>query len=112
MHLIAHQQHFHILFVLPRFLLEHLPAKLDCLFAFLLRQPMTNLVSGAGSLDEGEPIAAWLVAGLRNNFDDVTIAKLRAEGCHAAVYLRADATVADLRMNGVSEVDRSCISRQ
>src|SRR5205823_4499034 len=98
--------------VLAGFLFEHLASKLDRFFAFLFGQPMTNLVSGARRLDERKPVAAWLVSGLRDDLNDVAVAKLRTERRHAAVDFRADATVTHFGVNGVCKIDRRRITRQ
>src|SRR5262249_49537744 len=52
------------------------------------------------------------MAGLSDDFDDVAISKLRPQRRHSSVDLRADATVADLSVNSVGEIDRSGVSRQ
>src|SRR5262249_15162942 len=70
------------------------------------------LVSRARSLDERQPVAAWPVARLRDDLDDVSITQLRSQRGHAPVDFRADATVPDLGVNGVSKVDRSSVAWQ
>ena len=72
---------------------------------------MLDLVAGARTLDEGEPVAARLVIFLRDDFDDVAGAQLGAQRHHAAVDLGAHAGVAHLGVNGVGKIDRRAVGR-
>src|SRR5207253_4746569 len=59
-----------------------------------------------------EPVAARLVSGLGDDFNDVAGMELVAEGDHASIDLGAGATVANLGVNRVGEVDRCGLARQ
>src|SRR5262249_14223261 len=73
-------------------------------------KPVLDLVAGTRAFDEGEPVAAGLVVLLRDDFDDIAGPELGAQGNHAPIYLGADTCVADLGVNGVSEVDWGAVS--
>src|SRR5208283_1719216 len=75
-------------------------------------QPVLDFVASARGLDDGEPVAAGLVSRLGDDFDDVPGMEFVAEGNHAAVDLGAGATVSDLSVNGVGEVDGRGFARQ
>ena len=93
------------------FALQQLAADLDGAMALVLIEPVLDLVAGAGALDEREPVAAGFVVLLGDDFDDVAGAQLGAERNHAAIDLGADAGVADLGVDGVSEVDGRAVGR-
>ena len=101
-----------VLLILSGLLFEHFAAELDGLLTFLLVEPVSNLVSGAGGFDEGQPIPAWFMARLRNNFDDVAICQLGLQRQHPGIDLRSYTGVTDLGVNGVGEVDGSGVARQ
>ena len=71
-----------------------------------------DLVAGVRGDDEVQPVAARLVAGLRDDFDDVAVFEAGAERHHLAVDARADALVADVGVNRVGEVDRRRAARK
>ena len=75
-------------------------------------EPMLDLVAGAGGLDDAEPVAAGLVSGLGDDFDDVAGVEPVAQRDHASVDLGSGAVVADFGVNGVGEVDRGGLARQ
>src|ERR1019366_1011366 len=75
-------------------------------------EPVLDFVAGAGGLDDGEPVAAGLVSGLGDDFDDVAGMELVAQGDHASVDLGAGATVTDFGVDGVGEVDGRGLARQ
>ena len=92
-----------------RFALKQLAADLDGAAALVFVEPVLDLVAGARTFDEGEPVAAGLVVLLRDDFDDVAGAQLGAQRHHAAVNLGADAGVANFSVNGVGEVDGGAV---
>src|ERR1019366_5331839 len=98
--------------VLARLFFDQLASDFNGALALVDFEPVLGRVGVAGKLDEGEPVAAGLVSGLGDDFDDVAGMKLVAEGNHASVDLGAGATVANLGVNGIGEVDGRGFARQ
>ena len=98
--------------VLARFFFDQLAADFDGALALVNVEPVLDLVARARRLDQAEPVAAGLVAGLREDLDDVAGMQLVAQRHHASVDLGADAGVADFGVNRVSEVDGRGVARQ
>src|SRR5262249_8135327 len=73
---------------------------------------MTDLVTRARCLYKREPVAAWLVSRLRDDFNDVAILEFRLQRHHTAVDLRADAGVSDLAVNRIGKIDGCGLARQ
>src|SRR5688572_31460874 len=96
----------------PRLLVEQPPAQLDAPNTLLSLQDVPDLAAGARRDDETEPVAARLVAGLRDDLDDVAVLQARAERNHPPVDAGADALIADVGVNGVGEIDGGCSARQ
>ena len=67
---------------------------------------MLDLVPRVRGDDEVQPVAARLVAGRRDDLDDVAVLEPRAERHHLAVDARAHALPADVGMNRIREIDR------
>src|SRR5438046_2966979 len=86
--------------------LEELSAQLDRARALLDLEPLVDLRPGARGLDDLEPVAARMLARRRDDLDDVPLAERVAQRHELAVHLRADAVLADLRVDRVGEVDR------
>jgi hypothetical protein len=93
--------------VFARFLLHELAADLDGALALMDVEPVLDLLAGARGLGELQPVAAGIVSRLGKDFDDVAGAQLVTQCDDASVHLGAHAGVADLGVNGVSEVDRA-----
>src|SRR5215211_1611819 len=73
-------------------------------------KPLADLLAGVRGLDKAkvliEPVtrgAARLLAG--DDLDDVTVVKGLIEGDEAAIYLRADAFVAEVRVHAVGKIE-------
>ena len=98
--------------VLARFFFDHLAANLDGALALVHVEPVLDFVARARGLDQAEPVAAGLVAGLGEDFDDVAGVQLVAQRNHASVDFRADAGVTDFGVNGIGEIDRRGIARK
>src|SRR5205814_9762303 len=78
------------------------------LLTALLLEPDPYLLRRSGRLYEGQPIPARSVGTFGGqDLEDVAVLQLIVEGHHAAVRLGADATVPDLGVDPVGEVDRS-----
>ncbi len=92
--------------VLAGFLFDQLAADFDGALALVDLQPVLDLLAGAPRLDEAQPVAAGMMSGLGEDFDDVAGVELVIQRHDAAVDLRAHAGVAHLRVNGVGEVHR------
>ena len=71
-----------------------------------------DLVARARGLDEGQPVLARLVAGLRHDLDDVAVAQRGAQRHDAAVHLGAHAGAAHVGVDGVGEIDGGGVARQ
>src|SRR5258708_9785763 len=98
--------------IFARFFLDQLAADFDGPLALMNVEPVLDLVARAGRPDNAKPVAAGLVPGLSEDFNDVAGVQLVAQRYHASVDFGAHAGVADFGMNGVSEIDWSGIARQ
>ena len=98
--------------VFARLALQQLAPDFDGAAAMVFVEPVLDLVAGAGTFDECQPVAAWLVVLLGDNFNDVASAQLGAQRNHAPVDLGADAGVAYLGVNGVSKIDGRAVARE
>src|SRR5579871_824644 len=96
--------------IFTSFFLDELAADFNGALALVNVEPVLDLVAGAGRLDQAQPVAAGLVSGLGEDFNDVAGMKLVAKRHHAAVDLGADASMADFGVNGVGEVDGSRVA--
>ena len=86
---------------------EEVVALGDVLLAALALEPLADALLGRGALDEIQPVPAGPVRTLRGeDLDDLAVLQRVFEGHHAAVDLRADASVTDLGVDAVGEVDR------
>src|SRR5450432_581804 len=75
-------------------------------------EPVPDFLPGAGGFNKAEPVAAGLVGRLQNDFNDIAGVQLVTDGHHAAVDAGAHATVPDIRMDGISEINWGGIARQ
>ncbi len=98
--------------VFARFFFDQLFSDFNGALALVNIEPVLDLVAGTRGLDDGEPVAAGLVSGLGDDFDDVAGTEFVAEGNHASVDLRAGAIVSDFGVNGISEVYGRGLARQ
>src|SRR5208337_4504695 len=98
--------------VFAHFFFDQLASDFNGALALVDIEPVLDLVAGARGLDDGEPVAAGLVSGLGDDFDDVAGMQLVAQGNHSSVDLGAGATVANLGVNRVGEVDGRGLARQ
>src|SRR5215469_6721963 len=73
---------------------------------------MLDLVTSTRRFRVAQPVAAGMMSGLSNDFDDVAIAQLGAKRHDASVDLRAGAGVSDFGVDGIGEVDGTRIARQ
>ena len=89
----------------PRFLLEQPLAELDAARALFRLHEMLDLVPRPRRDDEVQPVAARLVAAVRDDLDDVAVAQARAQRHHLPVDARADALMSDVGVNRVREID-------
>ena len=80
-------------------------AVVDVGLALLLGDVAADAGAGLAGDDEAFPGRAWGAAAGGHDFDLVAVLQLVAERHEAAVDLGADATVADLAVDGVGEVD-------
>src|SRR5436190_6473777 len=94
--------------VLTERLHELVAARLDRVLAPLPREPLTDLAASPRRLHELEPVSARARAFdlAREDLDAVARRERRVERNETAVHLGADATVTDLGVNGIREVDR------
>ena len=93
-------------------LLQVLLPDLDRLQPLIGVDDMLDLVARPRGLHQHQPVAAGQVPGLRHDLDDVAVAQCVAQRHDAAVDLGSDAGVAHVGVDGVSEIDRSCVARQ
>src|SRR5215472_13825944 len=82
------------------------------LLTLLNIDPVTNLAARVRGPDEAQPVAAWCVAFLRENLDDITAHDLVPERDHLAVHLSSNAQVAYFCMHRVGKVHWSGAPRQ
>src|SRR5579885_720316 len=97
---------------MARFVFEEALAHFGGFFALLDVDPVTDFAFCVRGLREGEPVAAGPVALLGEDFDHVAADDFVAERNHLAIYLGADALVADFGVHGIREVDRCGAARQ
>ena len=71
---------------------------------------MLDPIAGAGRLDEPQPVFTRLVSRLRQDFDNISVLQCVAQRPDGAVDSRAHACIADIGVNGISEIDGSRIS--
>ena len=93
---------------------ELLLARLERVLPTLAREPLADLVAGAGRLDDLQPVARRAGALHLRREDLARVAGLEGlvERHEAPVDPRADAGVAHLGVHGVGEVDRRGTNRQ
>src|SRR6266540_2096669 len=93
--------------VLTERLYELVAARLDRVLAPLPREPLTDLAARPRRLHELEPVAARARALdlAREDLDAVARRERRVERDETAVHLGAEATVTDLGVDGIREVD-------
>src|SRR5581483_867999 len=96
----------------PRFLIQILVADLDSLGALAGVDQVFDLVARSGGFDESQPVFARLMAGLSHDLNHVAIAQRGTQRHNATVHLGADTGIADIGVNGVSEIDRRGFARQ
>src|SRR5579859_591102 len=98
--------------VFARFFLDQLAPDFDGALALVNVEPVLDLIARPRGLYQAKPVAAGLVAGLGEDFDDISRVQLVAQGDHASVDLGPDAGVSNLGMNAVGEVDGRSIARK
>src|SRR5579871_1271507 len=98
--------------ILASFLFNQLAADFDGALPLMNVQPMLDFVSRARRLNYAQPVAAWRVSRLSENFDDVSAMQFMAQRHHASVDFGADARMTNLGMNGIGKINRRRISRQ
>src|ERR1700690_1990568 len=98
--------------VFARLFFNQLFADFNGALALVDVKPVLDLVAGTRRLDHGQRVAAGLVSGLGDDFDDVAGVKLVAKRDHASVDFRPGATVPDLGVNRVGEIDGRRLARQ
>ena len=86
-------------------------ALFDVLRALLLAEPLADFLAGVVRLDVAEvavePVARRAArAASDNDLDDVAVFEGLVERHEASVHLRADAVVAEIGVDAVSEIDR------
>ena len=69
--------------------------------------PVADFAFSVRGFYKAEPVAAGAVALLGKDFDYVAAGNFVTKRDHLAVYLCADALMAHLGVDGVSEIDRS-----
>src|ERR1700722_4368154 len=92
--------------IFARFFLDHLAADFDGTLPLVEVEPVLDLVARTRGLDQAQPVAAGLVAGLGKNLHNIAGMQLMTQRHHAAVHLGTDAGVADLGVNRIGKVDR------
>src|SRR5579872_1635886 len=73
---------------------------------------MLDLVSRARRLNYPQPVAAWRVSRLSENFNDVAAMQFMAQRDHPTIHFGSNAGVPNLRMNGIGEINGRRITRQ
>src|SRR5437867_2615536 len=74
--------------------------------------PRADLAAGPRGLDDRQPVAARTVGGGGEDLYDVPVLERCPQRDDPPVDAGADAAVADVRVDGVSEVDRSSPARE
>src|SRR5579863_5445105 len=87
--------------------LEQAPADGGGFLALVRVNPMANFAAAARGLHKLQPVAAGTVALLRDDFDHIAIGEHVAQRHDLAVDLGANALMANFRVDGISEIDRS-----
>jgi len=83
------------------------------LLAPLALEPLTDPLLGRSALDEVEPVPARAVRRLRGkDLDDLAVLQRVVQRDHAAIGLRADASMPDLCVDAVGEVHGGRVGRQ
>src|SRR5579862_1655346 len=98
--------------VFASFFFDQLLADFNSTLALVNIEPVLDLVARTRRLDDGQPVAAGLVSRLRDDFDDVTRMEFVTQRHHASVDLGPGATVSDLGVDRIGEVDRRRLARQ
>src|SRR6202140_4728316 len=98
--------------VFARFFFDQFASNFNRAFALVNIEPVLDLVARAGGLDQPQPISAGLVAGLREDFDNVSGMQLVTQRYHSSVYLGADTGVTYFGVNAVGKVDWRSVARQ
>ena len=94
-------------------LLQQLAAGVLGVLARLGLEPGLDLVAGARGLDQRQPVARRAALALgREDLDDVARLQLVVQRDDLAVHARADAAVADVRVDLVREVQRRGADRE
>src|SRR5215471_4918744 len=98
----------------PERVLEELAALRLEVLLLLAGEELADLVARPRRGDEREPVARGTARGglAGEDFDVVAAAKPIVERDDPAVHLRADGAVADVRVDGVGEVDRRRAGRE
>ena len=93
--------------------MEHLATLALSVLAALGAEPLRDLLARAGRGDHRQPVARWAAfAAPGQNLDAIAGAQLVPERHELAVDLCANTAVAELSMNFVGEIERSCTDRQ
>ena len=95
-----------------RLLLEELSPHLDRGRPLLLRDDQPDLAARLRGDNEVEPVTTRLVAGCRQDLDDIRVLNLVAERHNPPVDFRAGTLISDFGMDGVGEIDRGRVSRK
>src|SRR5262245_916592 len=95
-----------------RLLVEQPSSQLDAANSLLPLQHVLDLAARTRGNDEAEPVPARLVAGLRDDFDDVAVLQARAQRNHASVDAGADALVPDVGVDAIGKIDRGRAARK
>src|SRR5215469_4992038 len=98
--------------VFARFFFDQLTSDFDGTFPLMYVEPVLDFIAGARGLNEAKPVTAGLVAGLREDFDDVSGVQLVAQRDHASVDLGAGTGMPNFRVDGVGKIDRSGVARK
>ncbi|MNS73021.1 hypothetical protein D3C72_1064480 [compost metagenome] len=95
---------------------QHLATGKDIFIAILLAEPVVDLGASTAGGDITEvrvqPVAAWVRLLLGDDFNLVSHPQLVGKGHDAAANFGTDATVADVAVNMISEVERRRAGRQ
>ena len=86
-------------------LLEQFLPQFGRVFPLLLIDPVLDTTARTGGVDEGQPIAAGACVFGGQDLDNFAVLELIAEGHDAIVDFGPDATMTDLGVNRIREVD-------
>src|SRR5690606_2289711 len=92
--------------VLAQLALQQVASEGDGLLALLLLDEGADAGLGPGRLDEGQPVLGGKGVRAGEDLDRVAVLELVAQRHDLAVDLGPDASLADLGVNGVGEIDR------